>query len=210
MELLTVVNRARHDYLNWRLELSIPWKLVMLLGMVGLTGLLAQVRLPLPFSPVPVTGQTLAVLLAGVLLGRWWGGVSMALYVGIGVAGVTWFAPQAGMPVFSAGGIGHLVGPTGGYLLGFILAALFLGHFIDKNIRSRGFAGMLGLMFFASFGLIYVPGLIWLGLWLNLVTGSSMGLVALLGMGAVPFIIGDISKAVLAAAIARGVSPKSS
>ena len=67
---------------------------------------------------------------------------------------------------------------------------------------------MLGLMLFANFILIYVPGLIWLGLWLRLVAGTSASFIAVLGMGAIPFIAGDITKAVLAAAVARGATPK--
>ena len=126
MEIVTTINRTKNDVFRWRYELSIPKKLVMALGMAGVIGLLAQAKFPLPWSPVPITGQTFAVLLAGVLLGRRWGGISLAAYVVIGTAGVPWFAPQAGMPIFSAGGIGILTGATGGYLIGFILAALFI------------------------------------------------------------------------------------
>jgi biotin transport system substrate-specific component len=176
-------------------------KLGLALGIACLAGLLAQVRFVLPWSPVPVTGQTFAVLLAGVLLGRWWGGISMALYVGLGIAGVPWFQGLNG-------GLSYLAGPTGGYIVGFILAALFLGYFTDKYIRSRSFLSMLGLMLFANFVLIYVPGLLQLGLWLNLVQGEPASFSALLGMGLVPFLAGDITKAVVAAAIARGVTPK--
>jgi len=198
MEIVAAINRAKYDIFRWRYELSIPWKLVLALGVAGLTGLLAQVRLPLPWSPVPITGQTLAVLLAGVLLGRWWGGISMAIYVGLGAIGLSWFSG------WSSG-----LGATGGYIIGFILAALFLGYFTDRYIRSRSFFSMLGLMLLANFALIYIPGLIWLGLWLNVVSGASVNFIMLLGMGAIPFIAGDITKAVLAAAVARGVTPKS-
>jgi biotin transport system substrate-specific component len=149
-----------------------------------------------------VTGQTFAVVLAGVLLGRWWGGTSMAIYAGLGVAGVPWFAGWGS-------GLGYLAGPTGGYIIGFILAALFLGYYTDKYIRSRSFLSMFGLMLFANFILIYVPGLIQLGLWTNFIKGESVPFTSLLMMGAIPFIAGDITKAVLAAAIARGITPKS-
>jgi biotin transport system substrate-specific component len=192
------INQRKYDVFRWRCELSIPKKLAAALGMAVLTGLLAQARIQLPWSPVPVTGQTFAVLLAGVLLGRWWGGASLAIYAGLGIAGVPWFSGWASG-----------LGATGGYIFGFILAALFLGHFTDKYIRSRSFLSMFGLMLFASLVLIYVPGLIWLWLWLNLVAGTSASLAAVLGMGAVPFIAGDATKAVLAAAIASGVTPKS-
>jgi biotin transport system substrate-specific component len=201
MEIVARINQSKYDIFRWRYELSVPKKLALAVGIACLTGLLAQIRIMLPWSPVPVTGQTFAVLLAGVLLGRWWGGISLALYAGLGVAGVPWFSGWSG-------GIGYLAGPTGGYIIGFILAALFLGHFTDKYVRSRSFLSMLGLMLFANFVLIYVPGLLQLGLWVNLVNGEPVTLATLLGMGAVPFIAGDVIKAIIAAAIARGVTPK--
>lgn len=201
MEIAARINRTKYDVFRWRCELSIPKKLALALGIACLTGLLAQVRFLLPWSPVPVTGQTFAVLLAGVLLGRWWGGTSLAMYAGLGAAGVPWFAGWSS-------GVGYLVGPTGGYILGFILAALFLGHFTDTYVRSRSFLSMLGLMLFANFVLIYVPGLFHLGLWLNVVKGEPVTFITLLGMGAFPFIAGDITKAVIAAAIAKGITPK--
>jgi biotin transport system substrate-specific component len=199
MQITSAIDRTRYNIFEWRYQLSIPWKLVMALGMAGLTGLLAQVRVLTEWSPVPITGQTLAVLLAGVLLGRRWGGASMAIYVVLGVAGVPWF-----------NGWTSGVGATGGYLIGFILAALFLGYFTDKYVRSRYFFSMLGLMLFASLVLVYVPGIIWLGIWMNLVTGTAAGIPSLLAMGVAPFIIGDIIKSVLAAAITKTITPKAS
>ena len=201
MALAARINQTKYDVFRWRYELSIHKKLTLAVGIACLAGLAAQVRIPLPWSPVPVTGQTFAVLLAGVLLGRWWGGISMAFYTGLGAAGLPWFAGLNS-------GLGYLAGPTGGYIIGFILAALFLGHFTDKYIRSRSFLSMLGLMLFANFVLIYVPGLLQLGFWFNLVKGEPATIASLLTMGAIPFIAGDITKAVLAAAIARGVTPK--
>jgi biotin transport system substrate-specific component len=196
MELVASINRVKYDYFRWRYELSIPRKLVLALTVAGAIGLLAQVRFILPWSPVPITGQTFGVLLAGVLLGRWWGGISLAMYGGLGIAGIPWFAG------WSSG-----LGATGGYIIGFILAALFLGYFTDKYIRARSFTSMLGLMLVASFVIIYVPGLVWLGLWLNATVGvESIG--AVLALGAAPFIIGDIIKAVLAVLAARGMTPK--
>ena len=205
MQVAARIDQAKYDVFRWRYELSLPMKLALALGFAGLIGLIAQLRFG---WPVPVTGQTFAVLLAGVLMGRWWGGISMAIYVGLGAAGVPWFAPTAGMSAFSAGGISHLAGPTGGYLVGFILASLFLGYFTDRYVRSRSFLSMLGLMLFANFILIYIPGLLQLHLWLNLVEGSPVSFAALLGIGATPFIIGDVVKAITAALVARGVTPK--
>ena len=208
MELITTINRTRYDIFRWRYELAITRKIALALGMACLVGLLAQVRFYIPWSPVPITGQTFAVLLAGVIMGRRWGSVSLAIYAILGVAGVPWFAPQAGMPIFSAGGISHLAGPTGGYIIGFIIAALFLGYFTDKYVRARGFFSMLGLMLFANFALIYIPGLIWLGMWLNLVSGMSVTIPAIIAIGATPFILGDILKIVVAATTAKAITPK--
>lgn len=201
MQIVARIDRTKYDVFRWRYELSVPKKLALAIGVAGLTGLLAQTRILLPWSPVPVTGQTFAVLLAGVLLGRWWGGISLAIYAGVGAAGLSWFSGWSG-------GLGHLAGPTGGYVIGFILAALFLGYFTDTYIRSRSFLSMLALMLFANFVLIYVPGLLQLGLWVRSVTGEPVTFTTLLGMGAIPFIPGDITKAVMAAAIARGIAPK--
>jgi biotin transport system substrate-specific component len=201
MTVISAVNQTKLEIFRWRYELSIPRKLALSLVVAALTGLLAQARIPLPWSPVPLTGQTFGVLLAGVLLGSWWGGVSMVMYAGLGAAGVPWFTGLNG-------GLAYLAGPTGGYVIGFILAALFLGYFTDRYVRSRSFLSMLGLMLFSSFVLIYGPGLFQLGLWLDLVKGQPAAFNTLLMMGAVPFIAGDITKAVAAALIARAITPK--
>ncbi len=198
MEIAARIDRTKYDVFRWRYELSISKKLALTLGMAALTGLLAQVRVPLPWTPIPITGQTFAVLLAGVLLGRRWGGIGMAIFAGLGFAGFPWFSGwESGL------------GATSGYILGFIPAALFLGYFTDKYIKSRSFFSMLGLMLFANFILIYVPGLLWLWLWLKVVAGTSPTFIALMGMAVIPYIAGDIIKAVAAATIARGITPKS-
>jgi biotin transport system substrate-specific component len=208
MELVAAINRAKYDVFRWRYELAIPKKIALALGVACLVGLLAQVRLYIPWSPIPITGQTFAVLLAGVVMGRRWGAISLVIYALLGIAGVPWFSPQAGMPIFSAGGVSHLAGPTGGYIIGFILAALFLGYFTDRCVKARGFLKMLGLMFFANFTLIYLPGLIWLGMWLNVVSGTSITIPAVIAIGATPFIVGDIIKVVAAATVAKSITPK--
>jgi biotin transport system substrate-specific component len=192
---------ARSEAYHWRSELSVIKKLGLALGMAVVVGLMAQVRLQLPWTPVPITGQTMAVLLAGILLGRWWGGISLAIYAGLGIAGVPWFNGWTS-------GVAHLIGPTGGYIIGFVLAALFLGHFTDKYVRTRKFIPMFGFMLFASFILIYVPGVIQLHLWLNLVMGKAVSLPQTLNMGLVPFIAGDFIKAIAAAGIATVILPK--
>jgi biotin transport system substrate-specific component len=192
---------ARYQAFRWRYELSTTQKLALALGMAVLTGLLAQLRAPLPWTPVPITGQTAAVLLAGVLLGRWWGGISQVIYVGLGIAGVPWFQNWGS-------GLGYLAGPTGGYLIGFIFAALLIGYLTDKYTGARQFRSLLGLILIGNFLLIYIPGIIQLDLWLNLINGKSVSFSQVLGMGFTPFIIGDIIKVLLVAGIAWGVTPK--
>lgn len=202
----------RYNAFRWRYELSVVQKITLALGMACLTGLLAQTRIHVPWTPVPITGQTFAVLLSAVMLGKWYAGLGPGLYVGMGICGVPWFTGWSG-------GIGHLTGATGGYLIGFILAALFLGYFTDTFINSRKFLPMFGLMLFANFVLIHGPGLLWLNTfpyeeWLGGTSALGLGpyegkgFLSLLMVGTIPFVIGDITKAVVAAALAKGITPK--
>ncbi len=193
--------RARYLFFKWRYSLALVNKIALALGMACVTGLFAQIKVSLPWTPTPITGQTFAVLLAGVLLGRWWGGISQAIYVVLGVVGVPWFAGLRG-------GYGVLIGPSGGYIIGFILAALFIGHFTDKYIRARSFLCMFTFMLFANFVLIHIPGLIQLGVWFYIAKGTGLTLWKLLWMGTIPFVIGDITKIVGAAALAKAITPK--
>ncbi len=199
MELTARLNDAKYAAFRWRYELSIPKKLALAIAMAAFTGLMAQVKLVNPLMPdIPITGQTFAALLAAVLMGRRWGAVSMAIFAGLGFVGVPWFSGwQSGL------------GVTRGYIIGFIFAALFVGYFTDKYIRSRSFFSMLILMIFANFILIWIPGLIWRVLWLNIVVGTGTPVTFLGSLaGSVTYIPGDIIKAVAAAAIARGITPK--
>lgn len=196
MSLAATVESYRYRAFEWRSSLSLPKKLLLALAGAGLIGLAAQLRFNLPWTPVPVTGQTLAVLLVAVLLGRNWGGVGALVYAVLGAAGVPWFAG------FSSG-IGILTGPTGGYIAGFVLAAFFVGYVSDRFVRARSWYGLLGLMLFANFALIHGPGL----LWLAAVTGVT-DIARLLWMGTIPFIPGDVIKAISAAALAFALTPR--
>lgn len=187
---------ARYNFFHWRYELNLVNKISLAFCFACLTGLLAQFRFYLPGTPVPVTGQVFGVLLAGVLLGKF-GGISQCMYVGIGAFGVPWFSG------FNAG-FAYLAGPTGGYIIGFIIAAFFIGFVVDRYIRSRNFLSMLTLMFFSTLILIYIPGLIQLYLWM----GASISIWELLTIAVIPFIAADIIKTVIAAVIATGIIPK--
>ncbi|MDI6881900.1 MAG: biotin transporter BioY [Methanothermobacter sp.] len=193
--------RKRYMLFKWRSSQSFVNKSIMAFFMACLTGLMAQIVIPLPWTPVPVTAQTFAVLISGVLLGRYWGGLSQLIYVILGVAGIPWFAGMEG-------GYTVILGATGGYLVGFIIAALFLGHFVDKYVRSRNFMPMFGLMLFANFILIYVPGLLALSFWVYMTKGYTPSLWDLLVMGLLPFIIGDIIKITGASALTKAITPK--
>ena len=199
MEINMYVNKyknARFNFFKWRYELDFVYKLSLALTFALLTGLLAQIRFYLPGTPVPVTGQVFGVILAGVLLGKW-GGVSQCMYLGLGVMGVPWFAGLTG-------GFAYIAGPTGGYLVGFILAAFFIGFIVDRYVKSRNFLPMFGLMLLSTFVIIYIPGIIHLYFWM----GASINLWELLTMAVIPFIAADAIKSLVAAGIASGITPK--
>jgi biotin transport system substrate-specific component len=145
---------------------------------------LAQIRIPLPFTPVPFTGQTLGVLLVAAALGSSRGAASLALYLVEGILGLPVFA---GAPL----GIARLLGPTGGYLVGFIVAAYLVGALAERGM-DRDWKRVLG-MFAAGMAVIYLFGVAWLSRF----TGLGNALVS----GLWPFIPGDIIKAVMAAAL---------
>ncbi len=184
----------RYRLFKWRYELSIPGKLVFSLGLACFTGLVAQIRIPLPFTPVPITGQVFAVLLSGVLLGKHYGALSQLLYVSIGAAGLPWFA---------AGGSGLPIGPSGGYLIGFVPAAALVGWFTDRHIRLRGIRGQV-LLLMAAVGIIYLFGAVQFGIVMR------TGLWATLMGAVVPFIPVDLAKALGVAAITSTLLPKAS
>ena len=202
MEINMYVDRyknARLYLFKWRYELSFAYKIILALSLACLTGILAQIRFYIPGTPVPVTGQVFGVILAGVLLGTW-GGVSQIMYLGLGAAGMPWFAGFSG-------GLAYLaVTPTLGYLIGFIISAFFIGFVVDRYLKSRKFFSMTLLMLFTTFILIYVPGLIYFYFWF----GSNLGIAELLTMCVIPFIAADVVKAVVAAGIATTVTPKTS
>ena len=185
--------RIRYELFRRRDELNVTCRLALSVLFAFLTGLSAMVRVYLPWSPVPVTAQTFVVLMSGVLLGRRYGAISQAIYAGAGLAclsifGNSWFA---GDILF-----------TGGYVLGFAIAALFLGHFADKRTSPIKLTQMLGLMLFADFVIIYGLGV----LQLAFVIGT-FDLSKLLAVGVLPYLPGDITKVFLAASAACAALP---
>jgi biotin transport system substrate-specific component len=200
MAIGTYVERYRTwriDAFTWRDELSVTKKVALALGMACITGLLAQVRIPLGFTPVPITGQNFAVLASGVMLGPWFGALSMLLYIAIGACGMPWFKGWEG-------GADYLAStPTLGYLIGFVVAAFLIGRLTEKHLALRGFWGQLWLMLTGMF-IILAIGAFYLSL--NLHTGFNDTMIK----GVLPFVIGDILKAALVAGAATAILPKES
>lgn len=184
----------RHRYYSWRHGLETAQKAALAAAFACLTGLMAQVRVVLPFTPVPITGQVFAVLLAGVALGAFWGALGQWIYIGVGVAGVPWFQGMTG-------GMRVLAGPTGGYIFGFVIAAAIIGLVVDTKLQSRKARFTLPLMLI-SVGVIYLFGMAWLGLYLH------VGVEKAFMLGVLPFIGVDIVKAFLAAGIGSTLMTK--
>ncbi len=152
------------------------------LGFVLLTALMAQVEIPLPYTPVPLTGQTFAVLLSGAVLGCRRGFLSQAGYLAAGAAG---------MPVFAGGASTafHLVGPTAGYLWSFPLAAGLIGWLVERGASRRVWKIALSLA--ACDLLILAAGAMWLRNFYAVPSRQSWLL------GFYPFLVGDVLKVCL-------------
>ena len=156
---------------------------VLVVGFALFTALMAQIEFPLWFTPVPITGQTFAVLLAGAALGWRAGLASQALYVGLGAVG---------LPFYSGGdgGWNVVTGATGGYLVGFIAAAALIGYLAERE-QDRSIATAIPA-FLAGSGVIYLFGVTWLA------HSLGVGATEAMELGMVPFIIGDLVKVALA------------
>ncbi|WP_228975112.1 biotin transporter BioY [Streptomyces sp. DH12] len=154
--------------------------IALVAGGAVLTGLAAQVSLPVPGSPVPVSGQTFAALLVGTALGARRGFLSLALYALVGMAGVPWFAE---------GTAGYAM-PTLGYILGMLLAATAVGALARRG-ADRSVLRMAGTMALGSL-IIYAVGVPYLAL------ATGMPLSRAVAVGLLPFLIGDALKAALA------------
>jgi biotin transport system substrate-specific component len=168
---------------------TIGLDLVLVAAGAALTSIAAQVAIPL--WPVPITMQTLAVLLVGVTLGALRGALAMVLYAVLGIVG---------LPVFSdaASGFSVVAGPTGGYIVGFIFAAGFTGWLAQQQWDRRVLRSILA--FLGGTVVVFAFGLPWLAYSLGTL-GAPNDLNAVLQGGLYPFIIGGVVKALLAAGI---------
>jgi biotin transport system substrate-specific component len=165
---------------------------VAIVGFALLTALAAQITIPLGFTPVPWTGQTFAVLLAGGVLGSRRGALSMLLYVSLGAVGLPFYAE-------GTGGWTAATGATAGYLVGFIVAAFVIGlmaeHGQDRKLSTSIPAFLAGTI------IIYTFGAGWLAYDLGLPLTAGAGESSAISLGVAPFLVGDVFKALLAGAM---------
>ncbi len=157
--------------------------ILILLGALLVTAL-AQVEIPLPFTPVPITGQTFGVLLVGAALGSKRGAASLTSYLVLGIVGLPFFAGRHGLAI--------VLGATGGYLIGFVMAAYVTGLLaergLERNMRTALIPFLVGTL------IIYLCGVSWLAV----VLGSlSKAVIA----GLIPFLIGDAIKLIAASLV---------
>ncbi len=172
------------NYYRWLERLSWLERVFLSLTMAGLTGISAQIRIPLPFTPVPVTVQVFIVLLSGIVLGGLYGGLAMLWYLLLGIAGLPWFSGfKPGLPI----------GPTTGYIVGFIPAALFVGIMGFKSQRIL----IQILIMLGAISIIYFTGTLHLALFMKL------NLRQALLMGVLPFVPLDLVKALIVASVSR-------
>lgn len=164
------------------------WVKAAMAVVVGSVLLTLSARFEIPFWPVPLTLQTLVVLCLGMALGSRLGAAAVAAYLLQGAVGLPVFAgtPEKGI------GIAYMVGPTGGYLMGFLVAAFVVGWLAERR-WDRSVAGTVGAMLIGN-ALIYAFGLAWLGQ----VVGWDK---PILDFGLKPFVLGDLAKIVIAAAL---------
>lgn len=148
--------------------------ILLIFSFAILTGICAKLKIEI--GPVPITMQTFAVLLSGALLGSVRGALSQLTYLVFGLIGLPWFA--------RGGGMVYIMSPTFGYILGFVLAAFFIGWLSernwDKNLKKAISAMLMGNL------VLYFPGLLWLV--------KFVGFKKVLAVGFYPFILGDLLK----------------
>lgn len=161
----------------------------LVVSAAALTAVAAQITVPLPFTPVPITGQTFAVLLAGTALGARLGAASQALYVCIGAFGLPVYAD-------ATGGWHATTGATGGYLVGFVVAAAIVGALAERRHDRTVLTAIPAML--TGTAIIYAFGAGWLALHLAISMSDAVDL------GVAPFLIGDTLKIAAAGLLLPG------
>jgi biotin transport system substrate-specific component len=171
-------------------------RLASMLFLTALTAAAAQVSVHLPFTPVPATLQPMVVLVGSAALGARLGASSQMLYVLLGMLGFQVFAASAILPP----GLGRLLGPTGGYLMAYPLAAFVTGMLAERGFDRRYFTSLLAML--AGLVTLFAGGVLWLAYFASGPSGK-VGLIGALETGLYPFVLQDF----LEVSIASGVLP---
>lgn len=169
---------------------SISRSAVLVSGLVGLTAVSAQIAVPLPFTPVPLTLQTFAVLVGAAALGAQRAVVAQVSYL---------LLAMAGAPILAggAGGAEKVIGATGGYLVGFVAASYLVGRIAERGATEKIKATVIAYV--AGSLVIYTLGVLWLAQF------TGLGLSWAITNGVVPFLVGDLIKAMAAGAVLPAV-----
>ena len=189
-------NATLVDALVPRADLARGIRAAAVVLITALTAAAAQVSIPLPFTPVPFTLQPMVVLLGGAALGSRLGMSSQVLYLLLGMAGLPVFAASAVLPQ----GLARLMGPTGGYLLSYPIAAFVTGWLAERRFDRRYLTSALAMA--AGLAIIFAAGVAWLAWFAQ---PAHVGLDAALRTGLYPFVPADIIKVFLAAAVLPAV-----
>jgi biotin transport system substrate-specific component len=177
------------DVVSNRADVSPAIRVAAVLFVTVLTIVAAQVSVPLPFTPVPFTLQPMVVLLGGAALGARLGMSAQILYLALGIAGLPVFAASPILPQ----GFGRLLGPTGGYLMSYPLAAFVTGYLAQRGLDRRYVTSVIAMI--AGLAIVFTCGVLWLAF------GAQVGLAGAVRTGLIPFIPADIVKVLLAATI---------
>lgn len=161
----------------------------------ALTAIASQVSFPLPFTPVPFTLQPMVVLVGAMVLGSRLGATSQMLYLALGIAGLPVFAASPLLPQ----GAARLLGPTGGYLMSYPLAAFVTGLLAERGFDRRYATAIVAMA--VGLAVIYAAGVAWL----MLASQPARAVPAALAAGVVPFVIPDLLKLFVAAGVMPGL-----
>ena len=181
---------AQGKHLDWWIRCA------AVLFVTALTATAAQVSVPLPFTPVPLTLQPMVVLLGGAVLGARLGMASQVLYLLLGCAGLPVFAASAVLPQ----GVFRLLGPTGGYLISYPFAAFMTGALAERGFDRRYLTSVAAMT--AGLAVVFACGVTWLAFFARPLPAGLDGAVA---AGLYPFVVVDLAKVCVASAVLPGV-----
>lgn len=169
--------------------------ILQILTAATLTGLAAQIAVPFPGTPVPLTLQTFAVMTLALTLPKHSAILGQIFYILGGVAGLPWFAGASFGPA-------TLLGPTGGYLLGFVITTFLISYF-SKN--SKTFSGLILKTFVCQIIGVHGLGILGLALWFSFFAHTPKSFSEILLMGTMPFLLGDLCKCGLACLSSKAI-----